>query len=252
MANTRLTYIGIDAPEDAKARIAVDAYRHLGMSKIPDRHGKGLDMTISMSDKCAECREKCDSVIYNARVSLDGEEAERSPMDALNRFAGALYFPIPAGESYKRVIYEGMKKLDDLWGAVGLGIEISKDGIGSMELHASDAWAIMAESDPVVAVKDCTRKLVRRAISGISAKLVVDLGEKEGNLVLDIFKSYLNMYRDVDIDAGITLAAGDDAVKRRYNEELKKIGASAISDSQTLVLMEALQNLENYDFYLRA
>ena len=213
------------------------------MSRIPDRYGKELNLTkepnlvIARGSKCGNCEKNgCSKATYHARVLRQDKE-----------FVGGLYFPMSADVSYRLVVIDGLGKLDRLFGPVGIEVFGASTNevniVGTAPIYVSGAWATMVSKDALDAIEVFRGNMDDRLKKHIDAKRCkgITLGE---------FKAGLEMRRKDDICAGITLAAGDEAVKIAYDDEMQQVAERLVSDAQECTLRETLQNLENYEFYL--
>jgi hypothetical protein len=233
----KIEYVGLPNLSKAeKAGVENDAWRYLGMSRIPDRYGKELNLAVGRGSKCASCEKPgCSEATYHARV-LQAEQ-----------YRGGLYVPMLTDLSYRFVVIDGLSKLDDLFGPVGieiLGAGNNEVGvIGATPIYVSTAWAKMVSEDALDAIEVFRGNMDNRLKKHTYAK-------KYKGMTLGEFKASLEMRRKDDVGAGITLAAGDKAIKIAYTEEMQKVAERLVSDAQECTLRETLQNLENYEFYL--
>jgi len=234
----KIEYVGLPNISKAeKAAVEKNAWRYLGMSKIPERYGTALNLTISRGSKCTNCEKKaCSDAIYYAKVAQPNE-----------KFVGGLYSPVLTDISYKLVVIDGLGQLDNVFGPVGVAIFGSSGSetvmVGSTPIYVSGAWANMVTKDALDAIAVFRGNLDGRLKEHANGKRRV--GE-----TFEMFRKGLEVQREYDIGAGITLAAGDRAVRAAYDEYIRKAYQCIISDDQELTLQETLQNLENYEFYL--
>lgn len=237
---TQLEYDGIAGSVEVRSQIATDAYRYLDTSRIPDIHGCNLRMTI-----------KPVNGLYHAKVSKGAVGKS---------FAGEFYFPMDAEQSYRRVVKEGLTGIDNLlepFSSAG-GMLVIGDIILvlAQPATASEYWESAFQRKPpeVVSATNGIRTAIDvRLCAYACAKKIADARDG-GEYDLENFKEILRIKdKENHFGASITLAAGEDIIKQRYDEWVKMVDASIkgslLTDGQFQSLWETRQNLDNYEFY---
>ena len=241
MPRPKLTYKGVIS-ENEQIQLELDIQKYLGMSLIPKQRGNdesNFYVTVSSAGKA-------DSNLYHATLAL-----EKRP------FVGELYFPMESGASYRQVIYDSLKGVDDLFKRQDM-VTIRKDGSTKVDLNrsASECWKIATDGplryDTLLGfIESYRRNIIGRLITHSCAsklKLSKEL----------TFERYKKRRKDdeSDIEAAIYLASnnGEKALRDDYESMIGLLNVAvancSLANDHEKAAKRALQNLENYGFYL--
>ena len=251
-----VTYVGIKVPDIQKAELALSAYHHLGMSRIPEQYGDagGQLRLVLREGKHDRADGKYHATVLKP-LSAVKQECRACEKTGVCNFAGELYFPMDTEQSYNLVIGDGMAKLGGIvvpWMKEGRFIYDDNLGFGAgygkTELMpAEKVWQDVSRSCVHFAIAVSLQGLGKRIAAYARAKDIKDYVDNSKDGIEKGFEEMLTFVsKDIDRKAVKSLYDG-------FMELSKNVIESALlSEEQVKTATNIRTNINNYAFYLSA